>query len=198
MEKSTKICNKCNTEKQISEFRSKRCICKKCEQVHKTNYLRTKRGLVFQMYLSQKQSSKRRGHNPPNYTNIELYDWVIHQDNFKSLYEKWIKSGYEKMEVPSVDRIDDNKPYSFDNILLTDWRTNKAKLHTDLISGKYICKHKKVLQYDKDMNLLNSFFSMSEAHRVTGASISKISLVCNNKRKSHFGCIWRFDNEKNT
>lgn len=44
----------------------------------------------------------------------------------------------------------------------------------------------------KNMNLINEFFSLSEAHRITGASISKISLVCNNKRKSHLGYIWRF------
>ena len=197
MEKLTKKCTKCNCLKEITEFRLYknrlyRSECKECEKITKLIYRRSKRGLCFTIYDSQKSSSKRRLHNMPNYTNEELYKWIIGQDNFQDLYDKWVLSGYDKMQVPSVDRKDDKKPYTIDNIQLTDWITNKSKLHTDLISGKYICKHKKVLQYNKNMNLINEFFSLSEAHRLTGALISKISLVCNLKRKSHLGFIWRF------
>lgn len=197
MEKLTKICTKCNCEKELTEFRVYknrlyRSECKECEKITKLVYRRTPKGLCFTIYDSQKSSSKRRGHILPNYTNKELYEWIIGQENFNCLYDEWVKSGYDKMKIPSVDRKNDDMPYTFDNIRLTDWITNKTKLHNDLISGDYISKHKKVLQYDKNMKLLNEFFSLSEAHRQTGALISKISLVCNFKRKSHLGFIWRF------
>ena len=39
------------------------------------------------------------------------------------------------MLAPSIDRKDDYKPYTFDNIQLTTWQQNKAKGHEDCKNG---------------------------------------------------------------
>lgn len=52
-----------------------------------------------------------------------------------------------------------------------------------------------VLQYDKDGNLLNKFYGISEASRESGLPIQNISKVCKGKRNSAGGFIWRYEKE---
>lgn len=49
---------------------------------------------------------------------------------------------------------------------------------------------KAVYQFDKDMNLINEFDSVSDAQEQTG--IGHISSVCNGHRKSAGGYKWMF------
>ena len=58
-------------------------------------------------------------------------------------------------------------------------------------------KNKKVRQYDKKRKLLQEFESLTEASKLTGASLSHMSQVCNGQRKTCGGFIWKFteDNE---
>ena len=51
---------------------------------------------------------------------------------------------------------------------------------------------KKVAQYDKQNNLLNTYESISEASRKTGITITNISYSANGKRKTAGGFIWHF------
>ena len=90
-------------------------------------YSRTIKGLIVRIYLSQKGSSKERGHNPPTYSKEELHVWMTSQSNFKELYDNWIVSGHETDLRPSVDRLINSKGYSFDNIQLMTWRENYLK-----------------------------------------------------------------------
>lgn len=56
--------------------------------------------------------------------------------------------------------------------------------------------HKRsVLQYDLKGNFLNKFITMSEASRCTKTQRSKISLVCNGKRKTTGGFMWKYDGD---
>jgi len=198
----SKICTKCKINKPKKDYRKDKSqksgihpSCKLCEYKSKLLYRRSRVGLCHGIYDSQVNSSKRRGHDLPSYSKDEIREWILSQHSFNNLFNVWVAGGFNREQIPSVDRLDDDKPYSMDNIRLTDWITNKSKMHTDMIKGVYTSTLKIVLQYDKKMNLINEFFSMSEAHRVTGASISKISLVCNGIRKSHYGFIWKFKDE---
>lgn len=54
-------------------------------------------------------------------------------------------------------------------------------------------KGKPVIQYDLDGNEIARFRGQNEAGRTTGISGANISQVCNNKRKTAGGYIWRYD-----
>ena len=56
-------------------------------------------------------------------------------------------------------------------------------------------KTKHVLQYSKSMEFIKEFESMKQAELETGAESAKISMVCNGKRKSAGGYIWKFKEE---
>jgi len=54
---------------------------------------------------------------------------VYKQPNFEELYNNWVKHGYDKWYKPSVDRLNDDKGYSFSNIQLVTWKENSDKQH---------------------------------------------------------------------
>ena len=128
-----KSCNICNIAKPIEEFAIKRgkpsCSCRKCVSKRAMEYKRSRKGLTTKIYAHQRSHSKSRGHDMPTYTNSELYDWLISQSNFEELYTKWVASGYEQYIQPSINRLEDSKGYSFDNIELITWGANMSKGH---------------------------------------------------------------------
>lgn len=183
-------------------------LCKVCTRAYCAAYRKTKEGLITGIYNSQRRSSKRRGYANPSYSRGEFISWCLEQELFHHLYELWVSSDYDMMEIPSVDRLDDYKPYSFDNIQLMTWRENKAKGHLDEVVGRNKKKSKAVNQYDLNGNLIAVYHSTHNASRITGVHQAGISGVCNGKvvkkgyksngeprsgvPKTAGGFIWRF------
>lgn len=93
----------------------------------KKEYNRSGKGLTSRIYNNQKLSCKKRNHEPPNYSLEEFREWFFDQENFNKIYDSWVISGFSKELVPSVDRLDDSKSYSFDNIRLVTWKENYNK-----------------------------------------------------------------------
>jgi len=158
----------------------------------KTNWYRTKIGLSYRIYSHQKENSKRRGHNAPSYSLDEFREWLFSQNNFEYLYNNWKNCNYEKMLSPSVDRIDDYKGYSIDNISLTTWYENKKRGHQDSKNGINNKNNKSVYMIDFNFNKKKYFHSVMEASRRTGIDRAHISSCCNGKRKSAGGYYWEF------
>ena len=137
------------------------------------------------IYGNQRLSSVQRGHEMPSYDLSQLREWLENQRNWRSLLIMY-KIKKTKDSKPSVDRKDDNMPYTFDNIQLMTWKENDDKEHE---------KQKKItLQYDLDMNLIAEFSSLSEAGRLTNINIGHISVVCSplGRRKTAGGFIWKY------
>lgn len=57
---------------------------------------------------------------------------------------------------------------------------------------KTIPKQRIVEQYDKNLILLNTFNSLTEAAKQTGCNCANISSVCSGKRKTANGYIWKY------
>ena len=53
---------------------------------------------------------------------------------------------------------------------------------------------KKVQQFDLNQNFIAEFNSIKEAAQTTGTNYSSLGMVCNGKRKTAGGFIWRFKN----
>jgi len=183
----SKLCKSCNAEKKLSEFNSDITKkdgldfkCKICNQSDR----RSVNGLIQEITRAQKCSSKRRGHNPPEYTNAELKTWILNQCNFATLYLAWVASGYKQHLNPSIDRLDNSKGYSFDNIRLVTWGEN---LHKETIKLS-----KLVSQKSLSGKLIKTFDSMVDANKETGIARNSIYLACNGIYKRAGNFTWEF------
>jgi len=149
-------------------------------------------GVISEIYHGQVARSKTRNHPLPTYTKQGLRSWMMSQKLFIHLYCDWVNSGYMTRFRPSIDRIDDYKGYSFDNIKLTTWLKNRTKGHNDIINGVNRKRVKPVIQMELDETEIAEFYSAHEASRRTGVSRGNISSNCGGLCKTAGGYKWRF------
>lgn len=168
--------------------------CKKCILEKHKNKRRTKEGLCYSIYKQQKGSSKYRGYEYPNYTRDELKQWILNHKDFDILYENWVNSNYNVDLTPSVDRLDDYKSYSFDNIRLITFKQNRSKYYNDAMNGINTKQCIEVVQCDLQGNIIKIHYSMNSASRLTGIIQQNICKCCKNERKQAGGFIWKYHN----
>ncbi len=180
-----KRCNDCKQDSVIF-YRKKDTSCKFCILGKVERYHKTKNGICAQIFSCQKSSSKGRGHTPPKYTKIELSEWLHSRDNFDELYNNWVKSKYDRWLKPSIDRLDDSKGYSFDNIRLVTWDVNHK-------SNKGMFR--KTFQYSMDGMLISSFISTTQAYIKTGIHRGSICECLSGVRKTAGGYKWEKQKE---
>ena len=157
-----------------------------------TKYRRTKKGFIVVLYGNQKRNSKRRNHPLPAYTFNELYEWLVNKKLFHQLFSQWVCSGYDKWYMPSIDRIDDYKGYSFDNIKLVTWYDNYNRACYDRKNGINNKGCKAVLKCDMDGNVIKEYHSTQFAFRDTGISQGNLSAVCRGLRNHAGGFKWKY------
>ena len=140
---SLKNCNKCGIDKPLSEYHSHKksadgldYICKDCSSDVCLEWQRSKNGLVSRIYNNQRGKSKRRGHALPDYAVQQLRDWITSQVVYHTMHRAGVASNDDRNFVPSCDRIDDDKPYTLDNIQLMTWKENDDKGSYDLRHGR--------------------------------------------------------------
>lgn len=198
--KFDKLCKKCGgTKRNIDFSKSKHTkdgcgsYCIQCNTEIVKNQKKTKKGLVFNIYSTQKSHSKKRGHNHPLYTKEELLSWCLLQKQFDCLYNNWVNSNYETKSRPSVDRINDNIGYTIENIQLMTWNQNKIKGRESAVNrGKEKKSYnKRVIQSDKDGAFINIFNSLTEAEKETGIKKDAILRSVNKRQKFSGGFIWK-------
>lgn len=154
-------------------------------------YKRTIKGLINTIYNHQKETSKKRSMRLPTYSESRLYDFIVSNDSFESIYSEWVKSNYITELRPSIDRLNDYIGYTLDNIQLMTWGENKAKGHNDRREGRNNKTSKAVDQFDLDGILLNTFHSIAEANRQTKATRYAIRSCCKGDRKTAGGYKWK-------
>jgi len=194
-----KECTKCGETKSFIQFtKDKRNLnglqswCKNCIKESRLEFYKTKDGLISKIYSRQIQASKQRNHNEPQYTLQWLKNWLFGQELFHNLYKEWAINGFDVNLIPSVDRKDDYKGYTKDNIQIMTWGENRNKGHQYRTIGKNNKQNKSVLQFTKDMALVKEYHSLNEARRQTGVSSGNISECCSGSRKSAGGFIWKY------
>lgn len=196
-------CSKCNEWKLLSEFHKNKgkkyglsYECKKCKNDYKKKRRKTEEGLLSNMYDAQKRRSRIKGYHHPYYTKKEFIIWCKSQKLWYNLFKNWKESGYNKDFVPSIDRINNYKGYSFDNIRLTTWKENNEKGRKDIKEGRNNKRCRAVLQYTLDGNFIKEYYSIMQAYRDTGVNDRNICSCCKGiSRYSHAGgFVWRYKN----
>ena len=194
-----KECSVCGKTKPLSSFGKNEQIlsglhyaCKECNAIACSKYRKSKDGVVSNIYNSQVSHSRNRNYPPPTYAKDELKEWMLGQELFHTLYDNWVASDYNKWVKPSIDRIDDYKGYSFDNIQLITWQENLDKAHVYTISGITRKRLKAVFQHDKCGNFIKEHYSQTQAGRETGILQTSIN---NNLRGDSYSAgsfVWTY------
>lgn len=173
--------------------------CRDCDNKRRKDLTKTLHGLIDQIYGCNVKHSKRRGHNPPKYSKDELRVWLLDHPDFDRLYENWVASDYDRLLIPSVDRIDDNAGYSLSNIRLVTFRQNQEKSYYQRrnglsVSGE-ICEP--VVQITLDGEFVARYISAMDAERQTGIGCSNIRCCAIGKHNQRIakGFVWVFEKE---
>ncbi len=195
---TSKYCSKCDDRKRVDEFSKNKAskdgltvYCNQCRQELIRSYRKTKKGLASGILSHQRATSKKRGHPAPAYNLKQLHHWIGQQCNFEKLYADWVKSGYQTLDRPSCDRLDDYKPYTLENLRVVTWAENNSRSHADMKSGVNNKQAKMVVQH-KGVDFVAKYHSVSEAARRTKATHAGISRCCNAKQDHSAGFQWSF------
>lgn len=195
---NTKLCKKCNTVRPTSDFYTHKELgtqhyCKDCHKRIVRDSNRTLDGLAKRIYRNQVHNSKRRGMPPPDYPIDWLLVKAIGSDLFVRLYGKWVKSGYDRMLAPSFDRIDNNRPYTRDNIQIMTWGENKGRQCKDVINGDYISRlQRDIIAIRKSDMKVFEYYSVHDAARGTDVDFRNVSACCRGLRGSGNGFTFMY------
>jgi len=203
-----KTCKDCEKRLQITDFHKKHSnkdgYAVRCKRCHGIKYTKADPRRVFaKIYGSQIDHSVTRGHVAPDYTLDQLKDWVDRQPNAHQLWNGYVTSGYDRWARPSVDRVDNSKPYTLDNIRLMTWKENHQNGADSKASGDLNAGQVPVAAYTKDGKLHRKYHSISEALRDVGGVQWGIYTVANGKKvkdgkgyyympQSYKGFVWRW------
>ena len=114
-----------------------------------------------------------------------MHQWLRIHPKMQTLWSTWIESKYNTKLRPSVDRLDDSKGYSLDNIQLMTWDENRSK------GGRL--KTKIVNMYDTHGYFIRQYPSGRAAARALGKKESGgISMCCRGTAQLAYGYMWQF------
>lgn len=173
--------------KQSTGKQSVRADCKDCLK----RFIRSKHGVINQMYSSSISRTKKKGFTPVSFTKEELEKWVYSIKEFHTLYDKWVLEDYPTALKPSLDRLDDYKGYSLDNIRIVTANTNVKRYYSDAINGINTKSAKPVEQYSLDGEYIKTFHSLSAAARSVNGIPSNINQVINGTYAQAYGYKWK-------
>lgn len=154
-------------------------------------------------YSEMKSRVKRKNFNEIQFTINEFLQWIMNNDNYKKIYSNYLDNNKDRNLCPSVDRLDDYKTYSIDNIRLVTWRENNDKYNSDRLIGKNTKQSKPVMSICIYTGKKNEYHSAHYASQQTKTDRSSINRSCrtNSKNpinKSRSGSfIWIFQDDYN-
>lgn len=102
---------------------------------------------------------------------------------YTSLQEASIQTGISKSLISNVCNLKGNTAGGY------VWSYNDSMAQTRIKT-----KNRPVEQYDKNMVLLQTFSSLSEAAQQTKTAVANIQSVCAGRRKTANGYIWKYKN----
>ncbi len=162
---------------------------------------RTVDGWTTKVYGRMRFSSKTRKMSMPSFTKQELKEWAIN-NKIEERIKIWSENGCLKSETPSVNRLDDYKPYTLENIELTNWEDNNKKgrgsikvkelVHSVLGNIAKKMFSRPVIKSDLNGKVLALYPSAREAARQNNTDSGSISSVCRGEKHTHHNYKWTY------
>lgn len=129
--KGRKYCPRCKQLKYVGRFpKSKRtkdglnCYCKQCAREKQKEYCLTPIG----RYYVIKAGAKKRGRAEFLISKDAFIEWFNKQEPKCRFCNQPLDMGRGRgLNVMTLDRMDNNKPYTIDNIAFCCWRCNATK-----------------------------------------------------------------------
>lgn len=201
----TKICSKCGKEKLLSNFHKckkgkfkRKSVCKLCrKKQYKNNYTQIKkyqklhkkeidinRQKYYQQYPWRKtlERIKQRCNNPKNdsYKNYggRGIKCLITEEEVKEL---WFRDKASEMKKPSIDRIDNDGDYTFDNCRFIEMSENTS-----------IRFKKLILQFDLEGNFIKEWESLKSVASYLKLSPSNLCQKLSKSKNKINNFIWKF------
>lgn len=147
-------------------------------------YRKTKNGFLRHCYATMKHR------HPVEFTSQEFRDRYIEDPKFNRLFEDWEKHDYKSSLVPSPDRIDCLKDYTFDNINWLTWADNRFKLRFDLVRAQA-----RPILMVKDGKVIKKFNGLKNAAISTKLFKTNICACLHERHKTCGGYEWYFEED---
>jgi hypothetical protein len=198
-----KVCSKCGEEKLLSEFYAHKFTldklgsnCKEC--VHRSSAKSAKKYKVSRInakkfqrvnlpWLNTYYAINARCNNS-NTVGFHRYGGrgikaLISSNELKHL---WFRDKAYEMKQPTIDRIDNDGNYTFDNCRYLENKINCAK---------EMCK--KILQYDLEGNFIKEWPSVTSASNELNISYRNIGSVLSQITHTAGGFKWKYKEDSN-
>ena len=201
----TKICTKCKIEKSLSEFYEYKPECKTCVKVYYIKNQKKIRKQQTEYYEENREKFQKRARdnrkqfpwkkllssirsrcNNPYYDDYKYYGGrgikcLITELELKEL---WFRDKAWLLDNPSIDRIENDGDYEFNNCQFIEMEINRVK-----------DRYKAILQFDLQDCFIKTWQSQTEAGKQLKIHSKNISACCLGTRKTTGGFKWRFENE---
>lgn len=151
-------------------------------------YRKTPKWVLTNIYAHQLSRSREREIGYPTYSLIELHDKFIKDIKFIRIHKEWLASWCKKQMKPSVDRINNKRRYSLDNITIKTWAENRFKQ-----SMERRCRKWWVIQL-LNWKEIRKYRSQREAIRLTWFNQWQMSKVLNWKWQTCWWYEWIYSN----
>lgn len=184
------VCGRTPTETKFSPMIYPNTLCRDCDNERAKEYRKSYEGMKSTMYAQMVKNSRARNMDIPNFSKEELYTW-LDSNGYKALYDAYVVAGYASNKRPSIDRIDDNVTYVFENMQLITWEENNLKAYKDRVEGRNNKQSKAIVAVDSTGAVVHEAYSINSLARTLGCRASHISDVLHGSRKHVHGLTFK-------
>ena len=198
-----KTCVNCLEDKGVGEYygyikagdikTTYHAFCKVCDRERNDKIKKSLNGRLTSIYSDQRKSCIKRKMNPPTYTRHEFDQFMYNSTPYRKLHDEWKEQNYPKRLSPSVNRLDDYKTYSLDNIEVITWEEHQRKTQSDrtIRKGKNKKIWRAVVQLDIEDNLIDVYENIKQTSDF-GFNISAVGNCCRGVVNKHKGFKWSY------
>lgn len=188
-----KRCKKCNIEKEQRFFSKKlkgfQEKCKMCCSIENKEYRESvKRNPRKFLNSLHNNMSKRFKNDIPKDLFIDFY---LINPLFIKLHKEYVDSGCEKLNAPSIDRIDDYKHYTWANTRMVTFYENVVNAGENRAKGINNKVNKSVLRIGKK-DVKKKYSSIALAAKDNNIDPSNISRCLKGETKTSAGFKWEY------